>query len=250
MANEIKWIKLSVDILNDEKIIAIEGMPEGSTLCWMWIKMLALCGQQNADGKLSLTDEIPYTEAQLANRFGVPLSTLQMGLAIFERYGMIKIIDDMIYTVNWAKYQSVDGMEKIREQNRIRKQNQREKEKQEAIASAEAQKALPAGKTQGELIQERFDRFWKIYPKKVGKGAALKSFKKIKPGEELTQKMIGAVEAQKKSAMWLRNNGQYIPNPSTWLNQGRWEDELPQENRYQQEQDDLRDRGLENWDDV
>ena len=74
---------------------------------------------------------------------------------------------------------------------------------------------------------DRFARFWSAYPKKVGKGDAEKRFLKLKPSEELTEQMIRAVEAQKKSAQWVRDNGQYVPNPSTWLNQERWRDELP-----------------------
>lgn len=75
-------------------------------------------------------------------------------------------------------------------------------------------------------LAERFARFWKVYPKKVGKGIAEKVFLKLKPSEALTQRMISAIEQQKHSEQWSRDNGQYIPNPSTWLNQGRWEDEL------------------------
>ena len=40
--------------------------------------------------------------------------------------------------------------------------------------------------------------------------------------------MMDAISAQKRSRQWTENNGQYIPNPATWLNQRRWEDELPQ----------------------
>ena len=73
--------------------------------------------------------------------------------------------------------------------------------------------------------EERFDRFWKAYPRKVGKGAALKVWEKLNPSEELTQRMIDAVQRQRQSQQWTRDNGQYIPHPTTWLNQGRWEDE-------------------------
>lgn len=68
-----------------------------------------------------------------------------------------------------------------------------------------------------------FDRFWIVYPKKVGKEAARKAFAKVKAPVDT---LISAVEAQKTSAQWTRDNGQYIPNPATWLNQGRWEDVL------------------------
>ena len=69
-----------------------------------------------------------------------------------------------------------------------------------------------------------FYSFWKVYPRKVGKEKCKNWFKSHKPKEELVQKMIEAVEEQKKSKQW--SDPQYIPHPYTWLNQGRWEDEL------------------------
>lgn len=70
---------------------------------------------------------------------------------------------------------------------------------------------------------EAFERFWASYPKKVGKGAAQASFAKL--DASVFPLLVPAVEAQKKTAQWQRDNGQYIPNPATWLNQKRWLDE-------------------------
>lgn len=70
-----------------------------------------------------------------------------------------------------------------------------------------------------------FDVFWIAYPKKVGKDAAKKSFAKVKLDISV---LLEAIEKQKKSEQWTKDGGQYIPNPATWLNQGRWEDELPE----------------------
>ena len=75
------------------------------------------------------------------------------------------------------------------------------------------------------VMEQRFNQFWAAYPKKVGKAYAEQCFKKLKPTAELTQKMLDAISEQKKSAEWTRDNGQFIPHPSTWLNQGRWDDE-------------------------
>ena len=68
-----------------------------------------------------------------------------------------------------------------------------------------------------------FDAFWKAYPKKTGKEAARKSFARAKAD---IGTMLSALEVQKQSEQWTKNNGQFIPNPTTWLNQGRWEDEV------------------------
>jgi len=71
-----------------------------------------------------------------------------------------------------------------------------------------------------------FDQFWSAYPKKVGKEAARKAWNKIKPSAALLRKILDAIESAKQSEQWQREKGRYIPNPATWLNQGRWDDEL------------------------
>lgn len=72
-----------------------------------------------------------------------------------------------------------------------------------------------------------FDRFWSAYPRKVAKPAARKKFDSLNPDEQLLEKMILAVERQKQSDQWMKDGGQFIPHPATWLNQRRWEDETP-----------------------
>ena len=83
----------------------------------------------------------------------------------------------------------------------------------------------PKNVSDGAVFDERFEKFWSAYPKKVGKKAAQKAFIKIKPNEELLEKMLKAIETQKRSEQWQKENGQYIPNASTWLNGERWNDE-------------------------
>lgn len=68
-----------------------------------------------------------------------------------------------------------------------------------------------------------FESFWSAYPRKVGKQAAKKAFFKVSVP---VKTLIDAVNSQKNSEQWRKDNGQYIPNPATWLNQGRWDDVL------------------------
>lgn len=77
-----------------------------------------------------------------------------------------------------------------------------------------------------DKIIELFDAFWKEYPKKVAKENAKKWFIKNKPSEELVNTMISQLNRFKQLDSWKRDNGQYIPYPTTWLNQKRWEDEI------------------------
>ena len=70
---------------------------------------------------------------------------------------------------------------------------------------------------------EAFEEFWSAYPKKVGKKEACKAFKKVK---EPLAVLLDAIKEQKLSEQWSKDSGRFIPNPATWLNQGRWEDHL------------------------
>lgn len=75
-------------------------------------------------------------------------------------------------------------------------------------------------------VNNLFNTFWNEYPKKVAKQDAAKAFKKIKPTEELIKIIIQKVQEFKKSEAWLKDGGQFIPNPATFLNGRRWEDEI------------------------
>lgn len=73
-----------------------------------------------------------------------------------------------------------------------------------------------------------FEEFWKAYPRKVGKGAALRIWQKVvKPDLNLSKTIQASILAQKRSLAWSKDGGMFIPHPATWLNQQRWLDELP-----------------------
>ena len=95
------------------------------------------------------------------------------------------------------------------------------------ILSNPKENVNPADEPPDAMPRGSFEKFWSAYPKKVGKQAAKKAFDRVKVPVET---LLTAIERQKCSAQWSKDNGQYIPNPATWLNQGRWEDELEPEN--------------------
>ncbi len=77
-------------------------------------------------------------------------------------------------------------------------------------------------KDPGQHYAPEFEIFWKVYPRKVGKEAAYKAWGKLKPPIEAC---LSTLEWQKESRDWLKDGGEYIPHPATWLNQKRWQDE-------------------------
>lgn len=78
-------------------------------------------------------------------------------------------------------------------------------------------------------VERRFELFWKAYPKKTAKKAAWAAFSKVKPDTDLFERIMAAIGKAKTTEQWQRENGRFIPNPATWLNQGRWDDEIPDE---------------------
>lgn len=83
----------------------------------------------------------------------------------------------------------------------------------------------PPKSPKGDGYTEDFLKFWNAYPNKQKKGDAFKAWKKLKPSQELVAEILSAVEKAKGSREWQKNNGEFIPHPSSWLNGRRWEDQ-------------------------
>lgn len=140
---DINWIKLRVDMFDDEKIKIIQSMPEGDAILVIWIRIIALAGKCNAKGLVLIEDEFPYSDEMLATIFNKPLATVRLALGTFEKFRMIERTEKGIYISNFEKHQNTEGMDRIREQNRIRQQRQRDKKRALLEGKEPDQPALP-----------------------------------------------------------------------------------------------------------
>ena len=152
--SEIKWIKITTDIFDDEKICLIDALPDHDAILVIWFKILALAGKHNRNGLLMMSDKVHYTDEMLATIFRRPLNTVRMALGIFEQFGMVEIIDGVITLPNWEKHQNIDGMEKIKEQTRNRVARHREKQKNLALGNVTCNVTV----TQGNALEEEGDK--------------------------------------------------------------------------------------------
>lgn len=123
---EVKWIKLVVDLFDDEKIIMIDQLPGADTLMIVWFKLLCFAGKQNNGGVFTVAG-VPHNAETLAAAFRRKPATIQRALDVFEQFGMLEIVDGVITITNWEKHQNIDGMDKIREQKRIAQEKWRSK---------------------------------------------------------------------------------------------------------------------------
>ncbi|MDO4982046.1 MAG: phage replisome organizer N-terminal domain-containing protein [Eubacteriales bacterium] len=126
---EVQWVKLSTDLFKNPKINYLRRLPEGDRLALIWVMLLTLAGRCNAGGAIFLTENTPYTPKMLADELGIREKVILSALSHFEQLDMIRQDSGYIILTGWEEQQNTEGLEKIREQNRLRKQKQRENQK-------------------------------------------------------------------------------------------------------------------------
>lgn len=129
MASDVKWIKITTDIFDDEKILLIESLPDSYAIITVWFKLLCLAGKMNNSGVFIMNNRVAYTDKMLATIFRMKETTVTMALETFSQFGMIEIIDGVITIPNWGKHQSLDQLEKKRISQREYMREYREKQK-------------------------------------------------------------------------------------------------------------------------
>lgn len=104
---------------------------------------------------------------------------------------------------------------------------EKRKEKTREEETREQQPQTPSPKSaQSVGYSPDFERFWSAYPRREGKGEAWKAWQKRKAPVPAIEGILAAITKAQSSAQWIKDGGQFIPHPSTWINQRRWEDEV------------------------
>lgn len=127
--SEVKWIKITTNIFDDEKIKLIETLPDSDTLLVIWFKLLTLAGKCNEGGLIYLTRDVPYNPEMLSTILRRPVNTIRLALNEFSKLRMIEIFDDIISIINWEKHQTLHKLEMAKEQTRLRVQKHRDGQK-------------------------------------------------------------------------------------------------------------------------
>ena len=126
---DVKWIKITTDIFDDEKILLIESLPDAYAIITVWFKLLCLAGKQNNSGVFLMNNKIAYTDKMLATIFRMKEATVTMALQTFEQFGMVELVDGVITIPNWGKHQNLDQLESKKEYMKNYMKEYREKQK-------------------------------------------------------------------------------------------------------------------------
>ena len=237
MADNVKWLKLMNNMFEDEKIEYIESLPDGDMILNVWIKTLCLASKCNDNGNLTITSELPYTTTLLAHKFKKTVTQIEYAFKIMQALGMVEVNNDILCVSNWCKYQNVDELERLKEQNRLRVAKCREKKKESNVTVMLQCNDFALNSNSisnninivtNEEIDTYFDKIYSIYPRKVSKVQAKETFEHKLRGlekEEAYKKAIAIYRMlESQNQVWqAENDGQgrkveHTPNFSSWCN--------------------------------
>lgn len=138
---DVKWIKITTDIFDDEKILLIESLPDAYAIITVWFKLLCLAGKQNNSG-VFMMGQIAYTDKMLATIFRMKEAIVTMALQTFEQFGMVEIVDGVITIPNWGKHQNLEQLEDRKRYQREYHREYRKKQKLLADGCKDLRKCL------------------------------------------------------------------------------------------------------------
>lgn len=126
---EVKWVKLTTDMFDNRKIKHLRKLPDGNNIVLIWVMLLTMAGRCNSGGMIFLTENIPYTPKMLADELDFEENTVILALKALENLNMIVTDNGFFAIAGWEEYQNIEGMEKIREQNRLRQAKFKQKQR-------------------------------------------------------------------------------------------------------------------------
>jgi hypothetical protein len=207
----VSWLRLYDEVVDDPKVQKLQ-----SALFKSWVN--CLCIAKKHGGQLPPVEDVAY-RLHVSIKHAEEIIQQLMKAELFEEK------DGIIVPHNWDRRQ----FESDTSRERTRKWRAKRHGDVTVTAgvtdqsqSQTTEQIRPPIVPQGTYSDD-FEKFWIVYPKKVGKGEAFKIWKKN--GHPTIDEICAVIEIAKRSPQWLRDHGQYIPNPATWLNQKRWDDD-------------------------
>lgn len=138
----------------------------------------------------------------------------------------------VITVKNYVEYQTatndMSGDRQTTDKQVVKQTTNKRQTTDKPTSNKEINNNIPPISPKGDEYSSDFLEFWEEYPKgrKRSKPTAWRAWKKLRPDAALRATILNALRKHSQSADWLKDGGQFIPYPATWLNQRRWEDEI------------------------
>jgi hypothetical protein len=234
---QMEWFRHDSNANLDEKLqeVLLDYGLEGYGLYWYCIELIV--GKTSAD---NITFELKHDARVIARNTGSSPQKVEEMMKRFISVGLFENTDGKITCLKVAKRLMSSATSNPKMRHMIQDIKQHYDTAIDAMSHDGIMTASNIITAEENRIEEiRLDKkhktinnnsnfldFWEWYPKKVGKDAAYKAWIKLKPDYDL---VVNALLWQRETRQWQAEDGKYIPNPATYLNQGRWKDEAPLE---------------------
>jgi hypothetical protein len=199
-----RWFHVSHDINSDGEVWELTDR-FGATGLRLWLEFLSI-GDRN-EGRL------PELSEATVRQLSIKCNTTQI---------RVRQVCDWIVTKTWIVCDPSPRLRNWAIYNPLRE------DKKSHTPSPPTFPPIPSEPSSPKEIYAQpdgFAEFWNLYPKKKSRGQAEKAWKKLKPNGDLQATILRAVGRQRSSSDWLKQSGQFIPYPATWLNAKGWEDQ-------------------------
>ena len=249
------WLKLPKDFFKRHDIKYIESLPDGHRIILVYLQLMV--ESIDHEGELRFSPKIPYSYEMLASVLGVDVDVLKKSMKVLEDLELVRkskngtIIIEKVknmvgFETEWARKKK-EYRERLKqgqtEDNSETKSGQcqdnvlplSDKSKSKSKSKSIERNTKESGvvvpfpledfNSAPQVLSDEevlFNQFWAVYPKKVDKKGSFRAFKNIPKLKEVFPGILQALEIQKQSAQWTKENGQYIPNPTTYIHQERW----------------------------
>lgn len=206
-------------MFDNRKIKQIRHLPEGNNIVLIWVMLLTIAGRCNAGGMIFLTENIPYTLESLAIELDFDQTVVKLAMDVLQKFGMIVCDETAFMICGWEEHQNIEGMEKIREQNRLRKQAQRAKEKMLLEGKAEMSRDVTGRSQQSHATDKDIDKDIRNKSKNIyeefarGDSELLDALKEYDAYRKLKKKPL-TPEAKKRL---LKRLTTMTDDPKTWV---------------------------------
>lgn len=251
--NKYYYLKLKENFFETEEMKILESMDNGYIYSNILMKMYLLSLKN--EGKLIFKDTIPYNLSMLSTVLNHDKDNVKSAIDVFRQLNLIEVLESgAIYMLDIQNFigkssDEADRKRAYRQTINVEKKvlldkcptnvrtdcsniRDRDRNRDKSIYMCENELKNepnepnePNKNTNKKNIECKFDDFWTKYPKKLKKAEAKKIYlTKVKPSDRIQNQILMALDMFKDSEEWKKENGKYIPMPTSWLNQKRWED--------------------------
>lgn len=225
------WFRCYVEMFADRKLLRLTP-----TQRWLWVAILGAVRESPVHGQLFIAEGEPMTLSELARYADVKERDVKPALEMMARLGMVTLQDSVVCVTNWAarQFESDNVTERTRDHRNRSKEHRRNVPTNvpgnipETETEAETELTTPPPpppdlfSSPQAATDAEFEGFWQHYPRKVGKGSAVKAYRTAR--RKVDMETIADALRVFAPAMAGRDPDK-IPHPATWLNREPWHDD-------------------------